>query len=173
MQTCPAKVILDTTPSPAFLLHCWQVFETDPLRPMLLADTTTFVSAQHFLAAIGHSIVPVVAMADGIPVALAWLYNIAMVPPKMTPLSAFVAAYVLPAFRHQGVIQACMVPFIRWAKGQGVEQLWGETRLDNTASRIALSMAGFAQAAILPSWKRYAGRWQDMALYHLPLNMKD
>ncbi len=90
---------IDTAPSPSLLLYCWRAFEADPLRPMLLADTTAFVSAQHFLNAIGTSIVPFLAHVDGEPAALAWLYDIAMLPPKMTPLSAFVAVYILPPYR--------------------------------------------------------------------------
>ena len=173
MHGCVTKTSLDISPSPGALLHCWRIFEADPMRPMLLADTTPFVSAQHFLNAVGSSIVPFLAHADGEPAALAWLYDIAMLPPKMTPLSAFLAVYVLPEFRSHGVISACLAPFLAWAREQEIEHLWGEVRVDNVASRIALSMAGFTQTAILPSWKRYANIWQDMALYHLPLNMKD
>ena len=82
-------------PSSADIRQIWGHIEADPLRPMFLADTTTFVSAQHFLNAVGNSIVPFLAYVDGEPTALAWLYNIAMVPPKMRPLSAWLAVYVL------------------------------------------------------------------------------
>ena len=70
MHGCVTKTSLDISPSPGALLHCWRIFEADPMRPMLLADTTPFVSAQHFLNAVGSSIVPFLAHADGEPAAL-------------------------------------------------------------------------------------------------------
>ena len=169
MQACLPLAIIDANPSHADLLHCWQVFGTDPLRPMLLADTTAFVSAQHFLAAVGSSIVPLLARVDGEPAGMAWLYDIAMLPPKMTPLSAFVAIYVLPAYRGEHLVRQCAEAFFDQVRAYGVAHLWAEVRCDNLLSQYALRACGFEKVATLPSWKRYAGVWQDMKLYRLPL----
>ena len=157
------------SPSPGALLHCWRIFEADPLRPMLLADTTAFVSAQDFLNAVGNSIVPFLARVDGNPAGFAWLYDIAMVPPKMTPLSAFVAVYVLPAYRVAHLVRQCFEAFLSQVRSFGVEHLWAEVRCDNLVSQYALRFCGFQQVATLPSWKRYVGVWQNMMLYHLAL----
>lgn len=158
---------IDPSPSVADLIPCWQALEADPLRAMLLADTTTFLSVRHFLAAVGSTIIPFVACADGEPAAIAWLYNVAMVPPKMTPISAFVAVYTLPAFRHQHVVTQCADEFLQVIKEYGVEHLWAEVRIDNLPSRQALLACGFQYLVVLPAWKRYQGVWHDMALYHL------
>lgn len=160
---------IDMSPSPNALLHCWRIFEADPLRPMLLADTTTFVSAQHFLNAVGNSIVPFLARVGGNPAAIAWLYDIAMVPPKMTPVSAFVAVYVLLDYRTCHLIRQCAEAFLTQVRDYGVKHLWAEARCDNLQSRYALRACGFEKIVMLPSWKRYAGVWQNMELYHLPL----
>lgn len=160
---------IDAAPSPSLMLYCWRAFEADPLRSMLLADTTAFVSAQHFLNAVGTSIVPFLACVDGKPAALAWLYDIAMLPPKMTPLSAFVAVYVLPAFRGEHLVRQCAEAFLDQVRKYGTAHLWAEVRCDNLPSQYALRACGFEKVATVPSWKRYAGAWQDMKLYHLPL----
>ena len=157
------------SPSRDALLHCWRIFEVDPLRPMLLADTTAFVSAQHFLAAVGSSIVPFLAYVDGEPAGIAWLYDIAMLPPKMTPLSAFVAVYVLPGYRNAHLVRQCSKAFLAQVRDYGVVHLWAEARCDNLPSQYALRACGFKRIAMLPSWKRYASVWHDINLYHLPL----
>ena len=164
-----SAVTLATNPSYADLLYCWKEFEIDPLRPMLLADTTAFVSAQHFLAAVGSSIIPFFAYVDGEPAGLAWRYDIAMLPPKMTPLSAFVAVYVLPDYRGAHLVRQCAAAFLVQVRDYGVEHLWAEVRCDNLLSQYALRACGFEKVAALPSWKRYQGQWQDMKLYHLPI----
>ena len=134
---------------------------------MLLADTTTFLSDKHFLAAVGDTILPFVASVEGAPAALAWLYNIAMVPPKMTPLSAWLAVYVLAPFRGSQVWLQCKEVFFTSIRTFGLEHLWAEVRVDNRASQYALHASGFTHVATVPSWKRYAGVWQDMQLYYL------
>ena len=160
---------IDMSPLASDLLHCWRIFEADPLRPMLLADTTAFVSAQHFLAAAGNTIVPFLASVNGELAGIAWLYDIAMLPPKMTPLSAFVAVYVLPGYRNAHIVRQCYEAFLLQVRDYGVKHLWAEARCDNSQSQYALRACGFKKVATLPAWKRYAGLWQDMALYHLPL----
>lgn len=160
---------IDAAPSADILRQLWRHVESDPLRPMLLSDTTTFLSAQHFLVAVGSSILPFVASVDGEPAALAWLYNIAMVPPKMMPISAFLAVYLLPDFRQRHIVTQCADEFLRVIKGYGVEQLWAEVRIDNLPSRKALLACGLQYLVVLPTWKRYQGVWHDMALYHLSL----
>lgn len=160
---------IDATPSADILRQLWRHVESDPLRPMLLADTTAFLSPQHFLAAVGNTILPFVAFVDGEPAVLAWLYDVAMVPPKMTPISAFLALYVVALFRQQQVWQQCADEFLTHVRSYGLAHLWAEVRVDNLASQYALRASGFEQVATLPSWKRYQGEWHDMKLYHLSL----
>ena len=163
------RIDIDTAPSAADIRHIWAQIETDPLRPMLLADTTTFLSSRHFLAAVGNTILPFVAFVDGDPVALAWLYNIAMAPPKMTALSAWLAFYALAQFRGSQIWLQGKDAFLASVRTYGLEHLWAEVRLDNLASQYVLRVSGFTHVATVPSWKRYQGQWHDMQLYHLPL----
>ena len=160
-------VMIDSAPSYVDLLYCWQMFEADHLRPMLLADTTAFISAQHFLAAVGSSIIPFLARVNEEPAAIAWLYDIAMLPPKMTPLSAFVAVYVLPAYRSAHLVRQCAKAFLIQVHNHGIAHLWAEVRCDNLPSQYAIRACKFKKVATLPAWKRYAGVWHDMKLYHL------
>mgnify|MGYP001592427994 CR=1 FL=1 len=160
------SIQLDPAPSTETLRLLWHQFEADPLRPMLLADTSTFLSAPHFLAAVGNSILPFVPCIDGEPVGIAWLYNIAMVPPKMTMVSGFVAAYVLPQFRSKHILHQCASDFLNIVRGYGLEHLWAEVRTDNMSPQYLLRACGFDYVATLPAWKRYDGIWQDMALFH-------
>jgi L-amino acid N-acyltransferase YncA len=160
---------IDVHPSPATLQGLWQQFEADPLRSSLLADTSTFLSAQHFIAAVGHSILPFVAYVDEEPTGIAWLYDIAMVPPKMTPVSAFLAVYVLPLFRRQHIVRQHVAGLFDIMRGYGLAHLWAEVRSDNLPSQAMAIACGFEKVATLPTWKRYQGQWQDMYVYHLPL----
>lgn len=164
--------MITNTPSSTDIRHFWAQIEADPLRAMLLADTTTFLSAQHFLAAVGNTILPFMASVDGEPAILAWLYNIDMVPPKMTPISAWVALYVLGPFRGRQVWYPCAEAFFTQVRGYGIEHLWAESRVDNLASQYVLRVSGFDHVATVPSWKRYGGVWHDMCLYHLLLNRR-
>jgi ribosomal protein S18 acetylase RimI-like enzyme len=136
---------------------------------MLLDDTTTFLSAQHFIAAVGHSILPFVSYVDEEPAGIAWLYNIAMAPPKMTPISAFTAGYVLPQFRAAHLRKKYEKAYMALIHEYGITHLWAETRTDNMLARHSLRASGFHRIAILPCWKRYRGKWMDMVLYHLSL----
>ena len=163
------SIQLDPAPSTETLRLLWNQFEADPLRPMLLADTSTFLSAHHFLAAVGNSILPFVPRIDGELAGIAWLYNVAMVPPKMTIVSAFLAVYVLPAFRFKHMLHQCASEFLDMIRGYGLEHLWAEVRTDNMPPQYLLRTCGFEYVAVLPSWKRYGGLWQDMTLYHCAL----
>ena len=169
--TAHAHISIDVAPSVETLRLLWQQFERDPLRPMLLADTTAFLSAQHFCAAVGNTILPFVPHVDGAPAGMAWLYDVAMVTPKMIPVSAFLAVYVLEAFRSKNIIHECASEFLDIVRGYGLEQLWAEVRTDNVAPQYALRTFGFEQVAVLPSWKRYGGVWQNMVLYRRTLGI--
>ena len=162
-------ITIDAAPPAETLRHLWQQFEEDPLRAVLLADTSTFLSARHFIAAVGQSIIPFVASVDGEPAGISWLYNIAMAPPKMTPISAFTAGYVLPQFRDAHLRRECNKAYISLVQTYGIEHLWAEVRTDNLAAHYALRASGFKKTALLPSWKRYKGQWKNMILYHLPI----
>lgn len=163
------SIQLDPAPSTETLRLLWNQFEADPLRPMLLADTSTFLSAPHFLAAVGNNILPFVINVYGEPAGVFWLSRIAMVPPKMTMVSAFLAVYVLPAFRSKNIVNQSLSALLDIASGYGMEHLWAEVRIDNIPPQHALSKGGFTYVATLPSWERYAGVWHDIALYHMDM----
>ena len=155
---------METTPTATMIYDCWDKIDADPAREVFLADTHPH-SAVEFLALSGTMIVPCIAFMRHDPAALIWLSQILLLTPKMTPFSAQLHLYLLPAWRGRAISPPCAALFREGLASYGFRHLAAAVRLDDVETLRALDACDFTRQGILPRWQCYAGIWHDIAIY--------
>lgn len=155
---------METNPTTTMVYDCWDKITSDSDRAQYLADTHPQSGAE-FVAICGETILPCVAYMRDDPAALLWLFDIALVVPQMTPLSAQIGMYILPEWRDRSISPECAEVMRDALASYGFAHLSALVRLDDDAARDAMDACQFTYHARLPRWQRYGGVWHNMGMY--------
>lgn len=159
---------LEPNPTPAEIAACWAKIDADPQRAQTLSDTG-WQSAEDFLACAGATMVPCIAYMGHDPAALLWLTNLALLPPRMQPLSAHLGLYLLPPWQAVPISPPCAAVIQDGLRAYGFAHLWAFVPCGALAYMQALEACGFVCEATVPQWERYGGVWCASDIYHLRL----